>query len=161
MPARSQTEGRCLVRRNLKHYNLDAIISVGYRVNSKRGVRLRQWATRTLREHLVRGHTLNEQRLAERDIQKAQQTIDLLARTLNNHALVDEEDQRILTLITDYADTWRLLLEYDEDRLKIPTSTQPVTSALNHEKVVIAINVLRHDLIAKHRRYSAASETML
>lgn len=56
-----QTEGHRQVRRNLKHYNLDAIISVGYRVNSKRPVRFRQWATKTLREHLVRGYTLNRQ----------------------------------------------------------------------------------------------------
>ncbi len=55
-------EGKRQVQRQLKHYNLDAIISVGYRVNSRRGVRFRQWATNTLREHLVRGYTLNRQR---------------------------------------------------------------------------------------------------
>ena len=54
---------------------MDAIISVGYRVNSKRGVRFRQWATRILREHLVRGFTLSQQRLAERGIREAQQTM--------------------------------------------------------------------------------------
>jgi hypothetical protein len=57
-----QIEGQRRVQRRLKHYNLDAIISVGYRVNSKRGTRFRQWATRTLREHLVRGYTVNRQR---------------------------------------------------------------------------------------------------
>ena len=61
-----RTEGSRQVRRTLTHYNLDAIISVGYRVNSQRGVHFRQWATRTLRDHLVRGFTLNQQRLAER-----------------------------------------------------------------------------------------------
>jgi hypothetical protein len=55
-------EGERRVCRQVKHYNLDAIISVGYRVNSRRGVRFRQWATRTLSEHLVRGYTLNRQR---------------------------------------------------------------------------------------------------
>ena len=58
-----QIEGNRRVRRQLKHYNLDAIISVGYRVNSRRGVRFRQWATATLRDHLVRGYTLNRERL--------------------------------------------------------------------------------------------------
>ena len=58
-----RTEGSRQVRRTLTHYNLDAIISVGYRVNSQRGVHFRQWATRTLRDHLVRGFTLNQRHL--------------------------------------------------------------------------------------------------
>lgn len=74
-----QTEGNRQVRRNLKHYNLDAIISVGYRVNSRRGVRFRQWATRVLREHLVQGCTFNQTRLAERGLLEARQTFALLA----------------------------------------------------------------------------------
>ena len=82
-----QQEGTRRVRRSLRHYNLDAIISVGYRVNSPRAVRFRQWATRTLREHLVRGYTLNERRLAERGLREARDTLDLLARTLRNQAL--------------------------------------------------------------------------
>ena len=69
-----RTEGRRQVKRRI----LDAIISVGYRVNSKRGVRFRQWATRTLREHLVRGFTLNERRLAERGLREARETLDNL-----------------------------------------------------------------------------------
>ena len=77
-----RTEGSRRVRRTLTHYNLDAIISVGYRVNSQRGVHLRQWATRTLRDHLVRGFTLNQQRLAERGLQEARDTLNLLASTL-------------------------------------------------------------------------------
>ena len=66
------------------HYNLDVIISVGYRVKSQRGTQFRQWATSTLREHLVQGYTLSQTRLAERGITEAQQAIELLARTLNN-----------------------------------------------------------------------------
>ena len=70
-----RAEGDRTVRRRLKHYNLDAIISVGYRVNSKRGVRFRQWATRTLREHLIHGYTLNERRLAERGLREARESL--------------------------------------------------------------------------------------
>ena len=66
-----QTEGRRKVTRTVRHCNLDAIISVGYRVNSKRGVQFRQWATRVLRDHLVRGHTFNQARLAERGLLEA------------------------------------------------------------------------------------------
>lgn len=124
-----RSEGQRKVRRNIRHYNLDAIISIGYRVNSKRAVRFRQWATQTLREHLLRGYTLNERRLAERGLDEAKQTLDLLARTLENQALVDETGRAVLHIITAYADTWRLLLEYDEDRLKTPAGAKPATSA--------------------------------
>ena len=116
----ARKEGERQVRRSLRHYNLDAIISVGYRVNSKRAVRFRQWATRTLREHLVRGYTLNERRLAERGLQEARETLDLLARTLRSQSLVSGAGEAVLELVTSDADTWRRLLQYDEDRLKAP-----------------------------------------
>ena len=144
-----RSEGQRTVRREVKHYNLDAIISVGYRIHSKRAVRFRQWATRTLREHLVSGYTMNERRLAERGLDEARQTLELLARTLRNQALVDETGQSVLDLITRYADTWRLLLEYDEDRLKTQTGAKPATSALSLDTAVTAIKAFRRDLAAK------------
>ena len=144
-----RTEGRRRVRRILKHYNLDAIVSVGYRVNSRRGVRFRQWATNTLRDHLVRGYTLNERRLAERGLREARETLDLLAQTLQNQALVDDTGQAVLDLIATYADTWRLLLEYDEDRLLTPPGVQPSAGVFDHDRAVGAIAQLKHDLMAR------------
>ncbi len=144
-----RSEGQRTVRREVRHYNLDAIISVGYRIHSKRAVRFRQWATRTLREHLVSGYTMNERRLAERGLDEAHQTLELLARTLRNQALVDETGQSVLDLITEYADTWRLLLEYDENRLKTPTGAKPASSALSLETAVTAIDAFKRDLAAK------------
>ena len=84
-------------------FSLDVVISVGYRVKSKRGVQFRQWATQVLREHLMQGYTFNQARLAERGLLEARQTLDLLARTLQNHALVDETGRVV---------TARLRLEY-------------------------------------------------
>ena len=144
-----QMEGGRRVRRRLRHYNLDAIISVGYRVNSKRGVRFRQWATRTLREHLVRGYTMHERRLAERGIDEARQTLDLLARTLQNEALVTDAGNAVLDLISGYAETWRLLLEYDEDRLKTPAGAKRATSAIDLDAALDAISTMRRDLAAR------------
>ena len=112
-----QREGVRRVRRSLKHYNLDAVISVGYRVNSARGTQFRIWATRTLREHLLRGFTLNDRRLAERGLSEVEQAVDLLARTLTRHELVGEEGAAVLDVVQRYTRAWRLLLEYDEDRL--------------------------------------------
>ncbi len=89
-----QREGEREVVRHLEYFNLDAILSVGYRVNSKRGTQFRIWATRVLRDHLVRGYTLNEKRLAERGLQEARDTLELLARTLERQALVNDTGQR-------------------------------------------------------------------
>ena len=145
-----RTEGRRRVRRRLKHYNLDAIISVGYRVNSRRGVRFRQWATRTLRDHLVRGYTVNERRLAERGLREARESIELLTRTLRNQSLVDDTGQAVVEIIAGYADTWRLLLEYDEDRLPTPPGTGPSTGVLDHARAIGAIAELRRELMARN-----------
>ncbi|MCY3808160.1 MAG: virulence RhuM family protein [Gemmatimonadetes bacterium] len=144
-----RSEGSRKVRRVLTHYNLDAIISVGYRVNSKRAVRFRQWATRTLREFLVRGYVLNERRLAERGLREARATLDLLARTLRSQSLVSGTGEAVLEIVTGYADTWRLLLEYDEDRLASPPGTQPPTAALDHDRAVSAIADLRAALVER------------
>ncbi len=144
-----RTEGARRVRRRIRHYNLDAIISVGYRVNSRNGVRFRQWATRTLREHLVRGFTLNRQRLAERGLQEARDTLDLFASTLRNQALVDSTGKEVLDLIGGYADTWRLLLEYDEEQLAAPPGAQPARGVLRHDRAVEAIAEFKRELTAR------------
>ena len=149
-----RTEGKRKVRRRLKHYNLDAIISVGYRVNTKRGVRFRQWATQTLQGYLVRGFTLNELRLAERGIQEAKETFDLMARTLRNQALVNDAGQAVLDLITGYTDTWRLLLEYDEDRLPAASEKGPASGVLDHELAIGAITEFRRDLMTRNQASS-------
>jgi len=144
-----QTEGKRQVQRNLKHYNLDAIISVGYRVNSKRGVQFRQWATRILREHLVRGYTFNPARLAEKGMAEAQQAIELLARTLENQALVNEAGREVIALISGYAKTWRLLLQYDEDGLSLPATCQPARGVLDYAQARAAIDELKTALFER------------
>jgi len=144
-----RTEGKRQVRRRIQHYNLDVIISVGYRVNSKQGVLFRQWATRTLREHLLRGYTLNERRLAERGLDEARQTLDLFARTLENQALVDDAGKTVLRLILQYTETWQLLLQYDQDRLEIPRNAKPSISALDFDAAVAAIKDFKLDFVDK------------
>ncbi len=88
--AQVRSEG-ATVSREADRYNLDVVISVGYRVKSLRGTQFRIWATRTLREHLLRGYTLNECRLRERGLDEIEQAVGLLVRTLTTHALVTDE----------------------------------------------------------------------
>ena len=90
------------------YFSLDAILSVGYRVNSKRGTQFRIWATRTLKDHLLRGYTLNEKRLREKGLGEIEQAVGLLARTLTQHALVTDEGRAVLEVVQQYTRAWSL-----------------------------------------------------
>ena len=147
--AQVRSEGERTVSRNVLHFNLDVIISVGYRVKSLRGTRFRQWATQTLREHLVRGYTLNERRLAERGLREARDTLDLLSRTLKNQELVTDTGRAVLDVIGRYADTWRLLVEYDEDRLRMPPGRSPSTGVLDFDTATGAIIRFKKELMER------------
>tara|TARA_R100000005_G_scaffold96454_1_gene83490 strand:- start:20709 stop:21722 length:1014 start_codon:yes stop_codon:yes gene_type:complete len=141
-------EGKRQVRRRIKHYNLDAIISVGYRVSSKRATQFRQWATRVLKGHLVQGYTLNQRRLAERGIE-FEQALDLLSRTLANQGLVSAEGQAVARVISDYARSWSLLQGYDEQQLAEINTRQPDMRPLQLEEALTAICELKQTLMAK------------
>ena len=129
-------------------YNLDVIISVGYRVNSKRGTQFRIWATRTLKDHLIQGYTLNERRLKERGIE-FEQAVLLLSKTLTRHELVNEQGRGILEVITRYAKSWSLLKRYDERRLALPEKRHPARIALDYGKTKEAITALKKELSGK------------
>ncbi len=147
--AQVQTEGQRRVQRDIDHYNLDAIISVGYRVNSKRGVRFRQWATSVLRRHLLHGYTLDQRRLAERGLDEARAALDLLSRTLEANALVSDTGRAVLELVRGYARTWRLLLQYDEDSLPLPDVSRPSRGILDIDHARSAIEGLKAELMAR------------
>jgi len=134
----------------VEFFNLDAILSVGYRVNSKRGTQFRIWATRTLRDHLLRGYTLNERRLAEQGLGEIEQAVGLLSRTLSTHALVTDEGRAILDVVQRYTRSWRLLLEYDEQRLA-DRPVEPVAPAasLGLADARAAAMSLREDLASR------------
>ncbi|HMT93591.1 virulence protein RhuM/Fic/DOC family protein [uncultured Thiothrix sp.] len=131
-----------------KHYNLDAIISVGYRVNSSRATQFRIWATRTLKQHLVDGYTLNQRRLKERGIE-FEQAVMLLSRTLVNQQLVNNTGTVVLSVISDYARSWSLLQGYDEQSLCALANKQSGMQALDLTEVLAAIAELKTILMAK------------
>lgn len=144
-----QLEGEREVTRDIDWFNLDAIISVGYRVNSKRGTQFRIWATTILKDHLVKGYTLNQRRLAETGIKEAQQVLSLLSNTLDSHNLINDEGCLVLGIINRYAKTWKLLLQYDEDNFPAAKTGQTTTAILEIDKVRLAITSLKQDLDAK------------
>ena len=133
----------------VEYYNLDAIISVGYRVNSKRGTQFRQWASKLLKEHLVQGYSLNQQRLYEKGIDDLRRAMDLLSQTLQRQSLVHEVGHHAIEIINHYAKTWHLLLAYDENRLSSPTTLTESTQTLDYEKALAAIDDLKETLMEK------------
>lgn len=141
-----QKEGAREVVRQIEYFNLDAIISVGYRVNSTRATRFRQWATRVLREHLTQGYSLNEHRLARRGLAELEQAVDLLGKTLIRQELVSDLGREVVGLILGYAKTWRLLLDYDEGKLGLPPGAQPARGILAVEEAHRALDALAVEL---------------
>lgn len=131
------------------YYNLDAIISVGYRVNSKEGVRFRKWATQVLKDHLVRGYTTHEKRLAQQGLHELQQTVELLQKTLKHHELVTDLGAEAIQLILSYAKTWSLLFAYDEGRLALPKIERRSDRRLDYAVMVEAIAALKSDLVTR------------
>ena len=128
-------------------YNLDVIISVGYRVKSQRGTQFRQWATRILRDHLVKGYTFNEQRLREekQKFEEMQRTIKLLSRTLANHELVTATGQDVLQVITDYAYALATLDRYDHSTLAIEETSGPARFVLEYEEAILIVHSMKGD----------------
>ena len=133
----------------VEYYNLDVVISVGYRVKSQRGTQFRIWATQVLKDHLVRGYSLNQRRLAEKGIAELRQTMALLTTTLESHELVNDQGRAVLEIVSRYARTWRLLLEYDEERLPVPAARHEARPGFTLDEVRQAIAVLKKELAAR------------
>lgn len=107
-----QVEGGHEVQRQIEHFNLDAIISVGYRVNSKRGTQFRRWSSGVLKNYLAKGYAINKAQLDNQKIRELKQTIELLSHTLLNQELVNNMGQEVLSIIEHYSKTWDTLLRY-------------------------------------------------
>ncbi len=119
-------------------YNLDAIISVGYRVNSKRGTQFRIWATNVLRKHLIDGYTINENRLKQqtRKLQALQHAIKLIGSIKNRKPLEFKEALGLLEVINDYNYALGLLDDYDYKRLKISGTSKKEKFTLTYKKAI-------------------------
>jgi len=144
-----QKEGDKLVSRQIDYYNLDVIISIGYRVNSRRGVEFRCWANTVLKDHLIKGYSINQQKFNAEKISELQQTINLLSDTLVNQNLVNSEGEQILSVIKDYAKTWDILIKYDEDRLESPDYHELHIDELSYNSAILAIKTIKQDLRSK------------
>ena len=132
---------------NVDYYNLDMIISVGYRVNSKKAVEFRKWASGVLKDYLLKGYSINHKKIMTKELDELKQTVLLLSNTLLNQNLVNETGSELLGLIRSYAKTWDILVKYDEDRLELPKSkASAMGRELGYEEAKLAIMDLKTEL---------------
>ena len=141
--AQVQTEGKRQVTRTVPYFNLDMIISVGYRVNSKRGIKFRQWANNVLKQYLVKGYAVNE-RIRKEQIGELRQLVGMLGRTIQSQPLLsNDETNALFEVVTDYTYALDTLDNYDYERLTIDKTTQKEPFHATYENAMEAINGLR------------------
>lgn len=131
----------------VRHYNLDVILSVGYRVKSHQATRFRQWATRVLREHLTQGWTLNRQRF-EQNARELEAAMALVRKTAGSPALDAASGRGLVDIVTRYAQTFLLLQRYDEGLLTEP-SAQAGGRLPTLEEARTALASLKVELVPK------------
>ena len=142
---RVQMEGNRRIERNIEHYNLDMIISVGYRIKSKTATQFRIWATNTLRDHLVKGYTINEKRLQAQahKYQELKNSVKLLENVLALDEITQEQARGIIEVVTDYAYALDILDQYDFKTLKVKKTTKKEHFKLEYKEAVHLIQNLK------------------
>lgn len=140
--AQVRREGRREVRREVAYYNLDLIISVGYRVNSKNATMFRRWATSVLKDYLVKGYALNDRMRLER-YEELKSVVHLMARTLEAQQLPSEEAEGMFNVVQDYVYALDTLDRYDYQALAVDRTTQEESFHATYDNAMEAINRLK------------------
>lgn len=138
-----QSEGARTIHRRVKYYNLDMIISVGYRVNTKRGIRFRQWANSVLKQYLVKGYAINEN-IRKQQIAELRQLVQVVSRTIQQQpAKSTDESNALFDVVVDYTYALDTLDDYDYQRLHIARITKEEPFHATYEKAMHEIDLLR------------------
>ena len=142
-----QKEGKRNVKRQTAFYNLDAIISVGYRVNSSRATQFRIWATNVLKEYLTRGYAINEKLLNDKQekIQTLQTTVSLLTRSLTNQIESLDDAQQVAKILDNFAKGLDLLDNFDHKTLDVKGSTQKEAVIIPVKEFLSVINKMKSE----------------
>jgi prophage maintenance system killer protein len=140
-----QKEGTRNIRRRIKHYNLDAIISVGYRVNSIRGTQFRIWANKILKEYLIQGYSINERALKRQNEQLSvlQKTIKILSSAIQSKELTSDESKGLLSIVSDYSYALDILDQYDYQTLTITKTSGKDIYRITYAEAIDQINLVR------------------
>ena len=135
----------------IEYYNLDAILSVGYRVNSKKGTQFRIWANKVLKDHLLKGYSINEKQLQQEQnkLNELIETVKLITKTGTSKTLQLNEAKGLLDLITQYTRSFVLLNQFDAQKLEISHVKQPVPYEISYKEACHEIEKLKQILISK------------
>lgn len=150
----NSTNSRIGLNRPTIYYNLDMIISVGYRVNSKRGTQFRIWATQRLRDYLLQGYAVNKHRLDQikqehnSQLKELQQTVKLFQNVIEARR-TEGYEKEFLNIIVDYANTWTVLQQYDEGKLEISDVSKKSSAKLDHTEIQKTIAKFKQRLATK------------
>lgn len=144
-----QIEGKRKIKRKITYYNLDVIISVGYRVNSKKATMFRIWATNVLKNYLVKGYAVNENKITKDKLKELEKTIRFIKETIHTPTLSASEVKGILEIIEQYTNTWKWLEECDTGKIKQITTAKE-KQKITYEKATKAIIKLKEYLINKN-----------
>ena len=144
-----QKEGARNVTREVDYYNLDMIISLGYRVNSKRATQFRRWATKILKKYLIKGYALNQEQLKKDKLTELEQTIEMIKQAVESRSLAENEAKGFIEIIGNYAKSWALLQGYDEQTLQEVMATKENRFILDYDEAKEAIAALKKELMAK------------
>ena len=141
-----QKEGNRNVKRNIKLYNLDAIISIGYRVNSQRGVQFRIWANQVLKDYLINGFAINEKRLKTQidNLNSLKETVLLLTKVTDQKKLTTDESEGLLKIVSDYAYALDVLDQYDYHNLRISDTSDGELYGITYKEAIQKISQLRN-----------------
>ncbi|MBM6657265.1 virulence RhuM family protein [Bacteroides gallinaceum] len=141
--AQVRTEGKRTVTRQIPYYNLDMIISVGYRVNSLRGTQFRIWANKVLKEYLVKGYAVNKA-LTEQRYTELKQLVAVLGRTVKaQEALTSDDALNLVEVVSDYAYALDTLDKYDYQQLAVEQTTNEAKFRATYEGAMQAIEELK------------------
>ena len=120
--------------KNVKYYNLDVIISVGYRVKSQQGTKFRIWSNKVLKEYLIKGYALNKNKLQKQKLQELDNTLKLIRSSVEQKLISAQEAKGFVDIVSNYAKSWALLQGYDEQTLNEVVSSKEERFILGYDE---------------------------
>ena len=133
----------------VKFYSLDIVLAVGYRTNSSKAIKFRQWASKILKQYIMQGYVLNKDRLQQKKIDELNQTLRFIQQSIKNSELNNQEAKGFIEIVSNYAKSWALLQGYDEQTLQEVAAHREQKFILDYDEAKEAVAELKRVLMEK------------